>query len=185
MIRNLMVAGVVACICVVNVQAKDVEDPTHDGKVVSATGSELVMSDKNDKEHSHTLSADTQLTLDGKDCKAEDLKAGMKIRVTTKSGNKKAATRVEAIDRNTTFANTQDGKVVSITDKKLVMTGKDGLELSRSISSDTQLTLDGKACKAGDLKAGMKIRVTTKKTDEGAAVEIEAIDKDAEFARSL
>ncbi|TXT22132.1 MAG: hypothetical protein FD138_3709 [Planctomycetota bacterium] len=29
----------------------------------------------------------------------------------------------------------------------------------------------------------MKIRVTTKKTDEGVAIGIEAIDKDGEFAQ--
>lgn len=80
---------------------------------------------------------------------------------------------------------THDGKLVSVTRSKVVMTTKgstDGKERSRAIATDAKLTLDGKTCKASDLKAGMKIRVTTKETDEGVAIPIEAIDKDAEFA---
>jgi hypothetical protein len=34
----------------------------------------------------------------------------------------------------------------------------------------------------GDLKAGMKIRVTTKSSDAGVAIHVEAIDKNAEFS---
>ena len=60
---------------------------------------------KADKEHTHTLSKDAKLTLDGKTCKAEDLKGGLKIRVTTKSTDAKAATSVEAISKNALFAN--------------------------------------------------------------------------------
>jgi hypothetical protein len=44
------------------------------------------------------------------------------------------------------------------------------------------VTLDGKASEAEDLKAGMKIRVTTKKTDEGVVIGIEAIDKIADYS---
>ena len=57
--------------------------------------------------------------------------------------------------------NTHEGKVVSITGEKLVMTGKDGKEHSHALTTDAKLTLDGKACKAADLKAGTRIRVTT------------------------
>ena len=166
--------------------AKDVDEATHDGKVVSITSSKLVMTNqgsKDGKEHTHTLATEIKVTLDGKDCKAEDLKAGTKIRVTTKTGEPKVATQIEAIDKNETFANTHDGSVVSITSSKLVMTNKDGKEHSHSVSKDTKVTCDGKVCKTSDLKAGMKIRVTTKKTDEGVAIGIEAIDKNTEFAQ--
>ena len=166
--------------------AKETAEATHDGKVVSITHEKLVMTNKHNtdsKEHSHKLSSDAKVTLDGKACKAEDLKAGMKIRVTTKTGDAKVATHIEAIDKHEMFANTHDGKVVSITSSKLVMTDKDGKEHSHSVSTDTKICCDGKDCKASDLKAGMKIRVTTKKSDEGVAVGIEAIDKDAGFAQ--
>jgi len=151
--------------------------------VVSITSSELVMTNKDGKEHSHTLTADTKVSLDGKVCKSEDLKAGMKIRVTTKANDAKIATRIEAIDKNESFASTQDGKVVSIASGKLVMTNKAGKECSFVVADDVTVTLDGKASKLEDLKAGMRIRVTTLKSDQGVATGIEAIDKNAEFAR--
>jgi hypothetical protein len=162
--------------------AKDAEEATHEGKVVSVTGTSVTMTDKGGKEHSHTLAAGAKLSLDGKACKAEDFKAGMKIRVTTMTNDPKVATRIEAIDKVAAFAKTHDGKVISMTNGKLVMTGKDGKEHSHSVSADAKLTLDGKACKAEDLKAGMKIRVTTA-ADQGVAVGIEAIDQNPEFAQ--
>ncbi len=166
--------------------AEEAKEATQDGRVVSITGDTLVMTHKGDKdnqEYSHRLAADAKVTLDGKACKAEDLKVGTKIRVTMQTSYPMAATHIEAIDKNETFANTHDGKLVSITSSRLVMTDKDGKEHSHSVLTDTKVTLDGKACKTEDLKAGMKIRVTTKKTDEKVAVEIEAIDKNAEFAQ--
>lgn len=166
--------------------AKDTDEAMHDGKVVSITSSKLVMTNKGDKdgkEHTHTLATEVKVTLDGKACKAEELKAGTKIRVTTTAKDAKVATQIEAIDKNETFANTHDGKVVSITSSKLMMSDKDGKEHSHSVTTDTKVTCDGKVCKTSDLKAGMKIRVTTKKTDAGAAIGIEAIDKDSGFAQ--
>lgn len=155
------------------------EEATHDGKVVSVTADSLVMTNNDLKEHSHALALNAKVTLDGKSCKAQDLKAGMKIRVTT---NPKVVIRIEAIDKNVAFANTHDGKVVSMTNGKLVMTDKDGKEHSHAVSADAKLTLDGKACKAQDLKAGLKIRVTTM-TDQAVAIAIEAIDQNADFAQ--
>ncbi len=163
--------------------AEDAKEATHDGTIVSITSTELVMKGKDDKEHSHTLAKNAKLTLDGKTCKTEDLKAGLKIRVTTKTGDAKAATNVEAISKNAMFANTHEGKVVSATSSTLVMTGDDGKEHSHTITDDTKVTCDKKDCKASDLKAGTKIRVTTKKSDEKALTCIEAIVKDGDFAR--
>ena len=157
-------------------------EATHDGTVVKITSTELVMNSKDNKEHTHTLSSATTMTLDGKDCKMEDLKAGLKIRVTTTAADKKAVSHIEGISKNTTFAHTHDGTVISSTSSKLVMTGADGKEHSHSVAADTKITCDGKVCKASDLKHKMKIRVTTKKTDDGAATVIEAIDKNTDFA---
>jgi hypothetical protein len=186
--RTFAVAAMALALSVTNAfAAKEMHEVIHDGKVVSATSSKLVMTSKgkDSKEHTHTLAADAKVTLDGKTIKAQDLKAGTKIRVTTKTNDSKVATHVEAIDKNETFADTHDGKVVSITNSKLVMTNKDGKEHSHAVSADTKVTLDGKVAKAADIKAGTKIRVTTKKADEGTAIGIEAIDKDAGFAQQL
>jgi plastocyanin len=74
---------------------------THTGTFVQAIGaSEFAMEDKG-KEHSHTLSADARVIgPDGKEIKLADLKKGQRIRVTTKEGDMKIATRVEAVRGN-------------------------------------------------------------------------------------
>ena len=80
---------------------------------------------------------------------------------------------------HTTF----DGKVVSMTGDKLVVANKEGKECSHTLAKDAKLTRDGTVCKAEDLKAGNKIRVTTKKDDRNVATSIESLDKHAEFAK--
>ncbi len=164
---------------------EDAKERTHDGTIVSITDTELVMKSKANKEHTHTLAKTATMTLDGKTCKAEDLKAGLKIRVTTSVGDLKAATNIEAISKNAMFANTHDGKFVSSTKGKFVMTSEDGKEHSHTITEYTTVTCDGKDCKVSDLKAGTRIRVTTKKANEKAVTGIEAIVKDADFARQV
>lgn len=82
---------------------KAAESATHEGTVISITSDKLVMTSKEGAEHSHALTADAKLTLDGKACKAIDLKPGTKIRVTLQSNAPHAAIRVEAIDKNLGF----------------------------------------------------------------------------------
>ena len=70
---------------------------THEGKVVKVDGNKLTMSDKEGKhEHTHTVTADTKVSCDGKDCKLADLKSGCTVRVTTKKGDKDTVVKVEA-----------------------------------------------------------------------------------------
>lgn len=158
------------------------KEATHKGKVVSITNQELVMTTKGGKAHTHALTAETKLTLDGVDCKAEDIKAGERIRVTTHTtGDKVAIVEVEALHKNRMFANAHEGTFVSLTDKKLVMKDADGKEHAHVVSADTKMCCDGKDCKASAMKAGMKIRVTTKRGDKGVVTEIEALDKHAEY----
>jgi hypothetical protein len=76
---------------------------THDGKVVSATTEILVMTGQDGKEHSHSLATDAKLTLDGKSCQAEDLKNGMRIRVTLNDQAKQLVTKIEALDKQAEF----------------------------------------------------------------------------------
>lgn len=77
---------------------------------------------------------------------------------------------------------THDGKVVSITGDKLVMSSKDGKEHSHILAKDAKLSLDGKVCKPADLKAGTKIRVTIQSADKHLATRIEGLEKNPEFA---
>ncbi len=75
-----------------------------DGTVVSVSGDKLTMTDKDGKEQSHPLAANVSVTCDDKTCSAADLKAGMKIRVTTASADlQAAATHIEALDNNRDF----------------------------------------------------------------------------------
>ncbi len=83
---------------------KEAEEAMHDGKVVSITGDKLVMTSTDGQEHSHTLTADAKLTLDGKACKAADLKPGTRIRVTTRGADKSVASGIEGLDKNLDFA---------------------------------------------------------------------------------
>jgi hypothetical protein len=88
----------------VQAQPPDQKDLTHEGKVVSITGNKLVMTDKDGK-NEHTMNVETtaRIFCDGKVCKLADLKPGLKIRVTTKPGEKTTAVKVEALDKETTF----------------------------------------------------------------------------------
>lgn len=69
-------------------------------------------------------------------------------------------------------AKTHDGKVVSVTDEKLVMTDKDGKnQHNHMITGAAKVMLDGKIVKITELKAGDSIKVTTA---EGVVTMIEA-----------
>ena len=164
--------------------ARNSNEVTHCGKVVSITGNKLVMTNKEGREYSHTLTADVKLTMDGNACKAADLKPGTRIRVTTSRANTSVANRIEGIDKTPEFANNcHDGKVVSITGNKLVMTNTQGKDKHTcTMTPDVEVTCDGKACNAADLKPGTRIRVTTQGADNRVANRIEAIDKSPEFA---
>lgn len=87
-----------------------------------------------------------------------------------------------AAPKKVIFSNMFEGKVVSMTGDKLVMASRDGKEFSHTLAKDAELTCDGTVCKTEDLKAGRKIRVTTKKDDRNVATGIESLDKNAEFA---
>lgn len=170
-------------------QIKDkIAGPTEksmDGTVVSVSGDKLTMTNKEGKEHSHTLAANVIVSCDGKDCKTADLKPGMRIRVTTNALAPHAASHIEAIDKNAAFASrSHDGKVVSITGNKLVMTNMEGKdEHICTLTADIKVTCDGKVCKTADLKPGMRIRVTSESADVHAATQIEALDNDREFKK--
>jgi hypothetical protein len=68
---------------------------THEGTFVKADDKSLTMKGKDDKEHSHDLTKDTKVTIDGKDAKVTDIKAGTKIKVTVNETNK--VTKIELV----------------------------------------------------------------------------------------
>jgi hypothetical protein len=77
----------------------------HDGKVVSLIGDKLVMTGApGEDEQTCTLTPNAKFTLDETVCKADDLKSGMRIRVTAATDDPFAATWIEALDKNLGFA---------------------------------------------------------------------------------
>jgi hypothetical protein len=103
--------------------------------------------------------------------------------MSTVNEEKEVASKDAAIHKQEPSSNTFEGKVVSITGGKLVMTNKAGKEYPHTLATDAKLTCDGTVCKAEDLKAGSKIRVTTKPDDQNVATCIESLDKNAAFAQ--
>jgi CTP-dependent riboflavin kinase len=184
--RMYALSAMAAALFVVNgtaFAAEDAKNATHEGKLVSITGNKLVMASQDNKEHSHTLSTDAKLTLDGKVVQAGELKPGTRIRVTTTDADKSMANRVEALVKNREFAGiSRDGQVVSVNEKQLVMIDKaNKKEQTCTFAADAKITCDGKLCKAADLKRGMKVRVTSESAAPHAATRIEAIDKNLDF----
>jgi hypothetical protein len=86
------------------ISRKECSPNTFEGEVLGVTGNKLVMKNQLGKQYSHTLADDAKLTCDGTICQAEDLKSGTKIRVTTKQNDRRVATSIEALNKNTEFA---------------------------------------------------------------------------------
>lgn len=77
------------------VQPAFADDKSHEGVVVSAGDGKLTMTYKDDeKKHTHDVTKDAKITLDGKAGKLEDLKAGFHVKVTM--DDKHAVTKIEA-----------------------------------------------------------------------------------------
>src|SRR5665213_3503972 len=94
---------------------------------------------------------------------------------------KKSAMPVAANTKADVCAHTHDGKIVSITGSKLVMSRHDGQQCSHTVPADAKVTCDGTACRTEDLKTGAKIRITTKHDDKSVATKIESLNKQAAF----
>ena len=68
--------------------ATDQSATSHDGTVVSAGMGALAMKDDQGKEHRHKIDESVEITVNGKPAVLDDLKAGMKIRVTMDKDNR-------------------------------------------------------------------------------------------------
>lgn len=94
--RVLPLLAILAVFCLVAAPAF-AADETAEGTVVSAAAGKLTIADKDKKEHSCTVAKDAKITCDGKVCKLEDLKKGVKVKVTlTGTGDKAMASKIEA-----------------------------------------------------------------------------------------
>lgn len=85
----VLVVIAVVCFCAAPALAAD----TAEGTLVKVDGKTLTIKDKDNKEHSCEMAANCKVSCDGKECKASDLKAGVKVKVAITD---KKATKIEA-----------------------------------------------------------------------------------------
>jgi len=72
-------------------------EKTHEGKIVSVSKDKLTMTEKDGtNKHTHKVSADATITLDGKKAKLTELKEGQFVKVTFSDDADKTATKLEA-----------------------------------------------------------------------------------------
>ena len=108
---------------------------------------------------------------------------GKGSKMTTVNEEKKTASHDTGMHKQDSCASIPfEGKVVSMTGNRLVMTSKEGKECSHTLAKDAKVTCDGAVCKAETLKPGTKIRVTTLKDDKNVACCVESLDKQTAFA---
>lgn len=92
----LVLVAVAFAFCAAPALAEDPKPGTHEGKVVKVEANKLTMSDKDNKAHVHTVPADAKITVNGKEAKLTDLKAGDKIKVTIeKKADQFVVTKIE------------------------------------------------------------------------------------------
>lgn len=144
-----------------------------------------VGSDSADGTSHVTLSVDTdKLQQDRKTAVADVQDAGRKIKDKVAGPNEKSVNGT-AVEPGHALVS-HDGKVVSITGNRLVMTNMEGqAEQTCTLAADVQITCDGKLCKAADLKPGMRVRVTNENAEPHAATRIEALDNNREFEKGI
>jgi hypothetical protein len=75
-----------------------------DGHLVSLISNRLVRMDSSGQQHVHLLAADTSITCDGLPCRANQLQAGQRIRITNKPHDPVTASHVEALSTHDRFA---------------------------------------------------------------------------------
>lgn len=75
-------------------------------------------------------------------------------------------------------AETHQGKIIGITDGKLIIKSDSHHEESFTVVHDVRVTRDGKPCGVDDLRLGVIVRITTRRDDELEAIAIEWIQRD-------
>lgn len=155
-----------------------------DGSFVSLEGNCLMMScGVGIMDQACTLMDGAKVSCDGTVRRAEELRAGMRIRITTSDADARKVIRIEAIDRNHGFAEEiHEGTFISHRNQRLVMASHPGkAETSWSTMPGIPVSCDGRPCTWADLKPGLKIRVTSSGASPPQATRLQALDQQTEF----
>ena len=96
MLKKLTVATTMLAVALLAAGTAAAAD-SMEGKIVSAFGQRLTMTDDAGAQHVLTISDDAKITLDGKEAKLADLKAGFNVKAEVeKDGTALKATKIEA-----------------------------------------------------------------------------------------
>ena len=123
-----------------------------EGKFVRFTDGKLVLVDVQGKEHIHIVAPGTEIQIDGKAAKIDELRPGFQLRLLPREG---------------TFVRA-DGA------SKVVVTDKDGKESVHVLAPNVEITVNGKMAKLEDVKPQMSLRVFTAKEDPKTVYKIDA-----------
>lgn len=158
-------------------------ETTRVSKVVRISGQELVLLGADGEEHTLQIDQDTAVTCDGKRCRAEQLRAGMRVRETSRSSTEERVTRLEARIKNPAFARSHEGIWSGLQGDQLTMVDDaGGAEHAHTLDATALVTCDDQVCQASELQPGQRIRVTTRPGDQKVALAVEAIEKQSDFA---
>ena len=80
-------------------------------------------------------------------------------------------------DKHEEAAETHRGKIIGITDRKLVIKSDTCQEQLFTVVHDVRVTRDGKPCSVQDLRLGVVVRISTRRDDEHAAIAIEWVER--------
>ena len=74
-----------------------------DGHLVQLSGNRLTRMSSSGEQYYHFLDSSTRVTCDGVSCRASELQAGQKIRVTNRPNDPRVAARIEVINSHDHF----------------------------------------------------------------------------------
>ncbi len=86
--RSIVIALAISWILLHASQSSAAEVHVHKGTVISASNGRLVMKDMAGKEHTHLVSKDTKVTINGQPGRLEQLEPTMQVRVATEGADK-------------------------------------------------------------------------------------------------
>jgi hypothetical protein len=77
-------------------------------------------------------------------------------------------------------AGSQDGRIVTITDDRIVTKSPTEGERVYGLARKVRVTREGRPCRIDDLKLGVRVRITVSAYDEMTAVGIECLAREGE-----
>lgn len=160
----------------------------HEGEVVTGQVLEVgnngfTMVDRGGIEHSHSLTGQAVVTLDGRQSGVNGLKAGDRVRVVSLRDDPRYVTRVEAVRDQLAFGSEliRDGRLVSLEDGRLTLNDRTGYPHEYTLAENVACTLDGEPCVPSDLQSDMTLRLTSSRDSALVVDRIEALHQHTSF----